>query len=59
MVAARAVRNAVSSSAAMNAYGMPAAVSNVREPLGVVDWEEVIEGSIEGAIDGALEVDDA
>lgn len=38
---------------------MPAVVSNVREPLGVVDWEEAIDGSMEGAIDGALEVDEA
>ena len=36
-----------------------AVVSNVRDPRGVVDWEEATEGSIEGAIDGALEVDDA
>ena len=38
---------------------MPAVVSNVREPRGVVDWEDVIDGSMEGAMEGALEVDDA
>ncbi len=38
---------------------MPAVVSNVREPRGVVDWEEAMDGSMEGAIEGALDVEDA
>lgn len=37
---------------------MPAAVSKLREPLGVVDWEETAERSIDGAKDVALVVED-
>ena len=43
--AARAVRKAVSSSAFMNARGVPLLSSNVSEPRGVVLWELVVEGS--------------
>ena len=46
MVEARAVRKAVRVEAARNAYGVPVEVSSVREPIGEVDWEEVIEGSV-------------
>jgi len=47
MVEARAVRKAVSSSAARKAYGLPLEVRRVREPRGVVDWEEANEGSVD------------
>lgn len=58
-VDARAVRKAVSSSAAMKAYGSPAGVSSVKEPRGVVlcrlgtevsvDLKDVMEGVWEEA----------
>ncbi len=47
MVEARAVRKAVSSSAARKAYGLPLDVRRVREPRGVVDWAEAHDGSVD------------
>ena len=37
---------------------MPAAVSKLREPLGVVDGEDIAERSVDGAMDVALVAED-
>lgn len=59
-VAARAVRNAVSSSAARKAYGTPEGENSVSEPCGVVLCELAAEESVSLrlAIDGLLEKED-